>query len=286
MTDSMLLSDVHLPQWKIACEDIATVHLTVPDCCCVNFCTPDLALWDKMAAGQRRILMWATPRTLSTAFTRAMLARDSCKVRWDLQGEEVCRDSSRVKLSAPITGRIPKGLQLPNQKKSKWCAPNVALQGKTIETYSVTCCLSLPLSPISLTLTLPLLFLSISLSLSSASLSWSQLINEPSIKTFYMSTDRDICLVDSDFWGSQRPAGWPGEEELPLPGCSWKDLGEELSGPYDGQLRQVVSPGPPGSTFHVLPWAPFSSPALVWTGKGPNIFLGHCRSQCQMEPGV
>ena len=30
---------------------------------------------------QKRIVLWTTPRTLSTAFVRAMMSRDSCKVR-------------------------------------------------------------------------------------------------------------------------------------------------------------------------------------------------------------
>ncbi len=57
---------------------------------------PKISNKEMSGSKQKRILLWATPRTLSTAFCRAMVSRDSCKVHVCVR---VCMRVSAIRIN-------------------------------------------------------------------------------------------------------------------------------------------------------------------------------------------
>ncbi len=57
----------------------------------------------------------------------------------------------------------------------------------------------------------------------------SQVLMEPSLKTFYLGEERALKLEDR---ASGIPEFWP--QQLPIPNCSWKDYYNELNQPFEG----------------------------------------------------
>lgn len=58
------------------------------------------------------------------------------------------------------------------------------------------------------------------------------MILEPGFQVFHFGSERELTMW---FPPGARPRGFPAPEDLPAPGCEWRDLADKVREPYTGE---------------------------------------------------